>query len=245
MERRFGRSVISAVPRVYLPYASRLSPAMRFFSAIRNKRLKLTAWKLLEPFFNVQYIFAFDLASAKMLDSSARQLPPGVRLRIVCNPAAAELPEICALLSEAGMPRWVVQERLARGDVLGIAVADEELAAYTWATFSRARIAEARRSLRLLQDQAVQYDTLVMPWWRGKGLQYRLTAAVLQHLSAVGYRQTLAWVNSCNVRSLRNQLSQGKRKIATIWSSPILGLAWVHPLTEEVRLALEKTATPD
>jgi GNAT superfamily N-acetyltransferase len=212
---------------------------MLFFFAIRNKLFKLATWKLFEAFYNVQYVFVFDLASAEQLRSD-RQLPLGVTFRIFRRPRDFEFDEIYRLMVQAALPRRVVEERLARGDMLGVATASEELRAYTWATFGRARIAEARRFLVLLQDQAVQYDTLVMPSWRGRGLQYALTAHVLQHLAILGYRQTLAWVNACNVRSIRNQLSQGKRCIAIIQSSPIFGVARVQPLTPGADLTFEK-----
>ena len=217
-------------------------PGMMASYTLRNKRLKLTGWRLLQPFFNVQHVFVFDLALAGQLSSVTHRLPPGIVIRIFLRPDESDLDHIFRLLAQAGMSRRIAGERLKRGDMLALATADTGTAAYTWTTFSNGWIAEARRFLLFRSDQAVQFDTLVMPSWRGKGLQYGITLPVLQYLAHLGYRQTLAWVNARNVRSIRNQLSQGKRKIATIESSPLLGLARVRRLSEEADFTIERRA---
>jgi GNAT superfamily N-acetyltransferase len=210
----------------------------------RNKYLKLACWRLLEPFFNVQEIFIYDLASAGQLSSLTRDLPQGIVIEILLGPCGSDLERVFALLAQARMPRRIAEERLRRGDMLAVATANNEIAAYTWTTFSTAWIAEARRFLLLRDDQAAQFDTVVMPSWRGKGLQYGLTRAVLQYLSEIGYKQTLAWVNARNVRSIRNQLAQGKRRIAAIESCPVLGLARVRRLSNEADFTIERRTTP-
>jgi hypothetical protein len=212
---------------------------MAFHLRLRNRYFKLAGWKFLEPIFNVQDIFVFDLERAGRLSSLTHPLPPGITVRIHVKPCESDLDEIFALLGQAGLPRGIAEERLKRGDMLALATANEAIAAYSWTTFSRAWIAEARRFLSLRKDQAVQYDTLVMPSWRGKGLQYALTRPVLEHLAKLGYKQTVAWVNVRNVRSIRNQLSQGKGRIATIRSSPVLGLVQLRTLSHDAGFALE------
>ena len=215
------------------------SPGMKASYPFRNKCLKLAGWRVLEPFFNVQHVFVFDLALAGQLSSARHQLPPGIAIKIFLQPSTSEVDQVFALLAQAGISRRITQERLQRGDMLAVATADTAIAAYTWTTFSTAWIAEARRFLLLRNDQAVQFDTLVMPSWRGKGLQYALTVRVLQYLSKLEYRQTLAWVNARNVRSIRNQLSQGKRRIAMIKSCPFLGLVRMRRLSEEADFTIE------
>lgn len=209
----------------------------------RNKYLKIACWRLLEPFFNVQDIFIYDLALAGQPSSPTPQLPQGIVVEIFLGPCGSDLEQVFGLLAQAGMPWRTAEERLRRGDLLAVATANNDIAAYTWATFSTAWIAEARRSLLLHDDQAAQFDTLVMPSWRGSGLQYGLTRAVLQYLSKLGYRQTLAWVNARNIRAMRTELPQGKRKIATIESYPVLGLVRVRRLSEEADFTIERTAT--
>jgi hypothetical protein len=72
------------------------------------------------------------------------------------------------------------------------------------------------------------------------GLHYPLTVPVLRYLSEQGYRRTLGWVNALNTRALKNQRRQGKRKIATIVSSPLLGLAHLRNVSPEAGITLEK-----
>ena len=81
--------------------------------ALRNKCLKLSSWKILEPFFNVQHVFAFDLALAGQLAS--RHLPLGISLKICRRPPESDLEQVLALLSQAGVPRQIVEDRLKRG----------------------------------------------------------------------------------------------------------------------------------
>jgi hypothetical protein len=79
-----------------------------------------------------------------------------------------------------------------------------------------------------------------MPRWRGRGLHYPLTLPVLRYLSEQGYRRTLAWVNALNTRSLKNQRWRGNRKLATIVSSPLLGLFHLRHVSPEADITLEK-----
>jgi hypothetical protein len=197
---------------------------------LRNNRLKLAGWKILESFFNVQHFYAFDLTLTEQLPSTTHKLPENIAVHIFRWPTEFNLDQISAVMGQAGMAPEVVRERFQRGDLLATAVAGDELAAFTWTTFSRAWLAEARRFLPLSHNEAVQYDTLVMPRWRHQGLQYCVTLPVLRYLASLGYRRTLAWVNARNTLSIRDQLSQGKRRIATIVSSPLLGFTRLREL---------------
>ena len=213
---------------------------MVFHIPLRNGYFELSAWKFSEPFFNVQHVFVFDLALAGQLSSFVHPLPPGISVEIHLKPDESDLHRILALFEQAGLRPRPAEESLKRGEMLALATANEAVAAYTWTAFSCAWVGEARRSLSPRDDQAVQYNTFVIPSWRGKGLQYGITRPVLQHLAKLGYKQTIAWVNARNVRSIRNQLSQGKRCVATITSSPILGLVRLRRLSQEADFTIER-----
>jgi hypothetical protein len=215
-----------------------------FHVALRSKSLKLSGWRVLQPLYNAQHIFAFDLQQTQRLSSSDRRLPLDVKVEILRDPENSDRSRLFGLLARGGLRRSTVEERLNRSDLLVLAVAHGELAACTWTTFTRAWISEARRWMLLRNDEAVQFDTLVMPSWRGKGLQYGVTLPALQHLASLGYRRTLAWVNARNTRSIRNQLSQGKRKVAVIRSSPLFGLVHLQRVCEEADFNLAKGAAP-
>lgn len=206
--------------------------------AFRNRLLKLSIWKLTQPLFSLQHLYEFDLARAKDLSSSAKQLPPGITVQLFRG--EGDIDSAAEKLQRAGVPTALVQERMKRGDMVALALSDGQLAAYTWVTFADAWIAEAGRTLPLRGDEAVQFDTLVLPQWRGRGLQYALTVPVLEHLSEQGYRRTLAWVDARNKRSIKNQLRQGKRRIATVAGSPLLGVARLQNVSAAAGIALEK-----
>ena len=212
---------------------------MRFSDlALKNKLFKLSSWKLLEPFFNVQHFFEFDLAQVNRLSLANAKLPPGGIIRIFRG--ANEIDTICENLKRADVSPLVIRHRLERGDMIAMVLCDAELAAYTWVTFSEVWVSEIHRKLTLNRGEAVQFDTLVMPSWRGKGLQYAVTVPILQRLADEGCRLTLAWVNAFNRRSIKNQLRQGKHRIATLVSFPLFGIVWPYETSPGTSLKLLK-----
>jgi hypothetical protein len=198
---------------------------------------KLAVWKFSHPLFNVYHIFEFDLARAHELLPTP--LPAGITVRLFRG--EGEISPVATLLVEAGLPAATVEQRMRRGDLVVLALTDDgELAAYAWTTFTDGWIPQVRAGLPLRSDEAVRFDTLVMPGWRGMGLHYPLTVPVLRYLSEQGYRRTLGWVNALNMRALKNQRRQGKRRIATIASSPLLGLAHLRNVSPGADITLEK-----
>jgi hypothetical protein len=195
--------------------------------AVEDKRIlfKLAVWKFSHPLFNVYYIFEFDLARAHEL--SPALLPAGITIRLFRG--EREISPVATLLVEAGL---YCRDRRATDDW--------KLAAYAWATFTGVWIPELCAGLPLRSDEAVRFDTLVMPRWRGRGLHYPLTVPVLRYLSEQGYRRTLVWVNALNTRSLKNQRWRGNRKIATIVSSPLLGLFHLRNVSPEADITVQK-----
>ena len=202
-----------------------------------NILCKFALSKLTHPLFNVYHVFDFNLASVYQLP--ATQFPPGVTLRLFHG--EGDVTYVAAMMARAGMSLKTVEHRMRRGDLAALVFAnDEELAAYSWTTFAEAWIAEVRATLPLRSDEAVRYDSLVMPRWRGKGLNYPLSLPISRYLFEQGYRRTLSWVSALNTRSLRTQLRQSKRKIATIVSSPLLGLVHLRNLSPAVGITLEQ-----
>jgi hypothetical protein len=160
---------------------------------------KLAAWKLSHPLFNVYHIVEFDLARAHEL--SPAPLLAGITVRLFRG--EGEIGPFAALLVEAGLPSATVEQRMRRGDLVALALTDdEELAAYAWTTFTDGWIPQVRAGLLLRSDEAVRFDTLVLPRWRGMGLHYPLTVPIFRYLSEQGYRRTLGWVNALNTRAL-------------------------------------------
>ena len=184
------------------------------------------------------YVFEFDLARAAALDASTYGLPPGVTSRIFRG--EAEIEPLAAIFEQSRLSRAIAEQRMARGDLVMVAMAGDELVGYSWATFKAVLISEIRATLMPRDDELVQYDKQVMPHWRGKGLQYAISVAILPHLSTLGYKRTLGWVDSLNTRSLKNQYRLGKRKVADIISVPALGILRVRNYSATGGITIEK-----
>jgi GNAT superfamily N-acetyltransferase len=168
--------------------------------------------KVTKPFLKIFYVFEADLTGPLR---SERQ-PDGLVVRLFQG--SADSAEVCAALVSTGLSANDVTQRLQHGDLVSIAFVQGRVAAYTWMTFIDAWFQEIRMTLVVHDREAVQYDTLVLPAFRGQGLQFLLNAPVLEYAKQKGYVRTLAWVDALNIRSYKNQMKTGKRKIMTIVS---------------------------
>lgn len=187
--------------------------------------------------FNHLYVFEFDLARAAELESSAQNLPHGVTTQLFRS--ASEMNRLAAILARAGSTRSA-EQRMLRGDVAILAMAGDELVGYAWATFKERWISEIRATIVPAGDEVLQYDKRIMPKWRGKGMQYALSVAILPYLAKLGYRRTLNWVDAVNTRSLKNQRRLGKRKVADIISLPALRILRVRNCSAADGIRIEK-----
>jgi hypothetical protein len=62
-------------------------------------------------------------------------LPAGITVRLFRG--EGEIGPVAALLVEAGLPAATVEQRMKRGDLVALALTDdEELVAYAWTTFT-------------------------------------------------------------------------------------------------------------
>jgi hypothetical protein len=196
--------------------------------------LKLGIWKLAHPLFNVYYVFEID--PRKVLISPKR-LPAGIAVRLF---RGEEIGSVAAKLTEAGIPMAAVEQRIKRGDLVALAFAGEEVAAYGWTTFKDASVPEVGATLPLHPDEAVQFNSLVMPYWRGSGLADAITAPALRYLAEHGCRRILSWIHALNTRMIKTVLRQGKHQVATIVSCPLLGIIHLRNLSPESAIALER-----
>ena len=195
--------------------------------------------RLTTPLFNVHYIFENDLTRAYELNDPGRPLPQGFAIRIFRG--ENEIGPIAGKLRRAGTTSAVLTERTKRGDLVAIAFDEEdEVAAYTWATFTDAWMKEIRATMLLGRDETFGTDTFVLPRWRGKKLQYILEAWKFRHLLEHGYRRSLNSVNALNTRSLKTQASERKRKVATVFSVPMLGVVVVRKYFPDVVIRVQK-----
>jgi hypothetical protein len=200
--------------------------------------LRLALWQVTYPFFNVYHVFEFRLATPEQ-SGQAPQLPAGMSVRLFRG--EAEISRAAAQLMKAEMSASTLEERMRRGDLVAMLLTEAgEFVAHSWTMFTDAWIAEVGATLRLRSDEMVRYDTLVMPKWRGKDLYLRFNIACYRYLREEGYRRTLFWVYALNTRSLKTQFRQGKRKIATIVSSPLRGIVRLKDVAHEAGITLKK-----
>lgn len=201
--------------------------------------LNYAVHRLTTPVFNVHYIFEIDLARAQELNDPGRPPPQGFAIRILRG--KNEIDPIADKLSRAGTTSAALAERTKRDDLVAIAFDEEdEVAAYTWATFTDVWMKEIRATLLLDKDETSGIDTFVLPRWRGKGLRYVLEARKFQHLSEHGLRRSLNWINALNTRSLKTQASERKRKVATVVSVPKLGVFVVKKCFPDLVIRVQK-----
>lgn len=200
---------------------------------------KYAILRLTTPLFNVHYVFERDLTRVHELTPLTRQLPPGLTIRI-CR-GENEITPLASNLGRAGVSSAILAERIKRDDFVVIAFDEkDEIAAYSWATFTDVWMKEIRATLLLGRHESFGIDTFVLPLWRGKGLQYALETRKYRHLSELGYRRLINHVNALNSRSLKTQVSEHKRKVATIYSAPIAGVVVVRKCLLDAVLRIEK-----
>lgn len=198
-----------------------------------------TVQRLTTPLFNVHYIFENDLTRAHELNDPDRPLARGFTIRIFRG--ENEVGPIAGKLRRAGTTSAVLTERAKRDDLVAIAFDEkDEVAAYTWATFTDAWMKEMRATLLLGRDETFGIDTFVLPRWRGKGLQYIIETWKFRHLSEHGYRRSLNSVNALNTRSLKTQASERKRQVATVFSVPMLGVVVLRKYFPDVVIRVQK-----
>jgi hypothetical protein len=190
------------------------------------------------PLFNHLYVFEFDLVRAKELESPAELLPRGVTTQFFRG--EDEIVRLTAILAQGGVASALVEQRIRRGDVAILAMAGDELVGYSWATFKEQWISEIRGTIVAREGETLMYDKRIMPGWRGQGLQYGLSVAMLLYLSQLGCTRALVWVDALNTRSLKNQRRLGRRKVADIISLPALGILRVRNCSAAAGITIEK-----
>ena len=195
--------------------------------------------RLTTPLFNVHYIFEIDLTRAHQVAIPGKRLPAGFTIRTLRG--ENEIVPMTSNLRRAGLSSPILDERTKRGDLLAVAFDDkDEVAAYSWTTFRDVWLKEVRATLLLGKHESFGLDTFVLPSCRGKGLQYVLEAQKFRRLCEDGYKRSMNHVHALNSRSLKTQVSEHKRKVATICSAPIAGVAVMRQCVPDVMLRIER-----
>jgi GNAT superfamily N-acetyltransferase len=163
------------------------------------------------------------------------RVPGNVVAAIQLYQGQRDLDRVAALLRSSRLTHDMLKERLDRGDVVGIAVHGGEAVGYSWMNLSGEHWGpDLGLTIRFGQEETLQYDSFVYSQARGTGLQFLMTVPIMERARSLGYRRALAYVNGLNTRSLRNQRSQGKAQIGTVWTMRLPGIqrSWNWALGE-------------
>ncbi len=179
-------------------------------------------WKFTRPFFEAIYLFEGDLSRQR----PSVPPPPGFLVRLYRG--GADLQAAIDVLVPTGLGAADISARLQRGDLAAVGFIGDQVVAYTWASFTEARINELAMNLYARADEVIQYETLVLKPFRRHGLQFAVAKPVLDYLQEHGYARTLAWVNVFNRPSCKNQRKWGKRVLLTAVSVGIPGTRQKH-----------------
>jgi len=166
--------------------------------------------RLTQPLLGAYCVFEADLS--RQLPSGPA--PPCFFFRLYRGEADSQA--AIEVLIPAGLAASDVSARLQRGDVVSVGFIGNQTAAYTWASFSEARVRELGMDIRARPGDVIQYDTLVLEPFRRCGLQFAVAKPVLDYALQQGYTRTLAWVNVLNRASYKNQRKWGKRLLLTV-----------------------------
>jgi len=182
--------------------------------------LQPALWKLIKftkPFLSAIYVFEGDLSQQR----PSLPATPGFLVRLYRG--GADLQTAIDVLVPAGLGAADISARLQRGDLVAVGFIEDQLVAYTWASFTEARVKELGMTLCARADEIIQYETLVLKPFRRHGLQFAVAKPVLDYAQEHGYARTLAWVNVLNRPSCKNQRKWGKRVLLTAVSLGIPG----------------------
>jgi GNAT superfamily N-acetyltransferase len=208
-------------------------------------RLQSTFWTVLsrftKPFLSAYYVFEADLSRQR----PALPAKPGFFVRLYRG--GADLQAAIDVLVPAGLGAADISARLKRGDLVAVGVIGDRLVAYTWASFTEARVKELGMKLCARADEVIQYDTLVLKPFRRHGLQFAVAEPVLDYAQQHGYARTLSWVNVLNRASCKNQRRWGKKVLLTAILLEIPGTQhrWTFSLGAPLDSVFSRVADPN
>lgn len=119
-----------------------------------------------------------------------------------------------------------VEARLDRGEAVAVAYARGEAVGYSWISFSSECDLVWGIRCTVRPDEAVFYDSFVLPHWRGRGVHRFLDAALTRYARQRGCRTTLGWVSALNTPSLSLVRHHHKVKIMTLVLVHFRGVNW-------------------
>ena len=128
--------------------------------------LRRAVRRALHPIFRVQRLLFFELDLTQPLPKLNARVP--LEMRMASN---EDLDTFVAALAELGVDAAGARRRLARGDLLTLAISEGTLVNVGWITFSSPYIDEIAAVLELQPGESCGYQAMTHPSWRGLGIQ--------------------------------------------------------------------------
>ena len=119
-----------------------------------------------------------------------------------------------------------IEDRLACGDSVAIAFADENPIGYAWCAYSDYWATDLGRQVRVGRTEVVGYDGFVLPNWRGRSLLPDLDAAQMAFGAQAGRKRQLVYAAASNRAAIRSLEAMGKKRVLTVYRLVVPALAW-------------------
>jgi hypothetical protein len=174
--------------------------------------------RLTDPFVRASCVFEADLSRPRPT------IPHNADLVVRLFRGSDDLQAATEALVPAGLTPEDVSTRMRKGDLVAVGFLNGTPAAYTWTRFGDTSAKELGLTIHPRTREVIQYDSLVLKPFRRRGLQFAISAPVLDYLQQNGYATALAWVNLLNRPSYKNQRKWGKKLIMTIVSIKLPGM---------------------
>lgn len=127
------------------------------------------------------------------------------------------------LVEQFGLSAAVIDQRIAEGKEVALALQGHQVVAMVWLAFESQSVEEIGMRLRLLPGEFLTYDAVTLRPWRGQGLSRALNLLSDAYALAQGYTRHLAWRSANNPAALRVAAKLGQQRIAVASSTWLFG----------------------
>jgi GNAT superfamily N-acetyltransferase len=199
-------------------------PVRLLFLAVREILKPIVYW-------HVFYIVENDLR--QLLPTSYARVPFEVRVYVGEKDLGKATTELSA------MGEWTpvdIGPRFNRGDAVAVAYAGTEAVGYSWMCVASGLVLAFNTTWIVHPNEAVLYDSLVLPRWRGQGIHSCLDVAFNKYARKRGIVRTLGSMAIFNNQTLALAKHSGKPRIMTVvlvrirWQHRVWGTAFGAPL---------------
>jgi GNAT superfamily N-acetyltransferase len=207
-------------------------PWQTIIEALRYRGLffssSLALREILRPFmyWHAWHIFQTDLQQP-LPEPYARE-PVDVRIYI----GRENLEEIAAQISSMGnIPLADIKFRFGRGDAAAVAYVQREAAGFMWMAFADGAELAFGVNWILHANEALRYDSFVVPPWRGLGIHSAMNRALTEYARDRGLTRAISAISAVNPQSLNLAKHNRNPKVMTVILIHFRGVKWTYTKT--------------